>query len=88
MVCYLILNGEWKWEFLLQLIFLAQRLSFKDTIKLIKEAGFDAYDMSLFCMYDNPNPCIFCEDGYLETAKELRRYADEIGIVVQVFCFL
>lgn len=61
--------------------FLAQRFSFKDSIKIIKEAGFDAYDMSLTCMHNNPGRCVFCEDDYLETAKELRRYADEIGIV-------
>lgn len=60
---------------------LTKKHSFKDSLKIIKEAGFDAYDMSLTCMYDNPNPCVFCEDGYLEVAKELRRYADEIGIV-------
>lgn len=61
--------------------FLSQRFSFKDSIKLIKESGFDAYDMSLTCMHNNPNRCVFCEDDYLEIAKELRRYADEIGIV-------
>ena len=62
-------------------IALAKRLSFKDSIRILKEAGFDAYDMSLCCLYDDPDNCVFCKDDYLETAKELRRYADELGIV-------
>lgn len=62
-------------------LFLAKNLSYKDSVRILKEAGYDAYDMSLCCMYDDPENCVFCKDDYLETAKELRRYADEVGIV-------
>lgn len=55
--------------------------SYKESLKILKDAGFDAYDMSLFRMYKSPEICEFCRDNYLEEAKELRRYADEIGIV-------
>lgn len=62
-------------------IALARRFSYKDSIRILKEAGFDAYDMSLCCMYDDPENCVFCRDDYVESAKDLRAYADEIGIV-------
>ena len=38
----------------------------------IMEKSLSAY-MSLCCMYDDPENCVFCKDDYLETAKELRR---------------
>lgn len=60
---------------------LSSNLSFKDSVRIIKDAGFDAYDMWLGCLYDNPESCVFCKDDYLKRAKELRHYADELGIV-------
>lgn len=60
---------------------LSSDLSFKDSIRIIKEAGFDAYDMWLGSLYDDPENCNFCKDDYLEKAKELRQYADTLGIV-------
>lgn len=48
-----------------------------EIIKLLKDSGFDAYD---FSMFTTPNRMIYDED-YIEQAKDLRQYADEIGIV-------
>ncbi len=61
--------------------FLAGNLSYKESIRILKEAGFDAYDMTLCSLYSAPDTCIFSGDDYLEKAKELREYADQIGIV-------
>ncbi len=55
------------------------RLSDREAIRIIKEAGFDAYDMSLCEMMYNPNN-IFNTDKYLEEAKSIREYADSLGI--------
>jgi len=51
----------------------------KAILQLLKNAGFDAYD---FTMYD-PH-CMDCfndKEDYIERAKDLRAYADSIGIV-------
>ena len=48
----------------------------KKAIKIIKDAGFTAYDFSL-C--EQPN--LLWQDNYLDYAKELREYADSIGII-------
>ena len=45
----------------------------KEVIKLMKDSGFTAYDFSWF-RHDFP-------EDYIEQAKELRTYADSIGIV-------
>ena len=55
-------------------------LSYKEAIRLISEAGFDAFDFSLTLLNTDPNH-IFNTDKYLEEAKKLREYADSIGIV-------
>ncbi len=58
---------------------LPERFGYKETIKMIAEAGFDAYDMSFFTSSASaPNP--FFSDDYVEFAKSIRAYADEIGI--------
>ncbi len=59
--------------------FLARKFGHKKAIEMIADAGFDAYDMSFF---DNQNvgENPFYSEGYLEYAKELRAYADKIGI--------
>lgn len=62
-----------------QTLLLAEKLGEKEAIRIIKEAGFDAYDMSLFKMksddyYLNGN-------NYLSEAKALRKHADSLGIV-------
>lgn len=46
----------------------------KDVIRLLKESGFTAYDFSMFGKETE-------REDYSEQAKELRSYADEIGIV-------
>ena len=55
-------------------------LSYKEAIRLISEAGFDAFDFSLTLLNTDPNH-IFNTDKYLEEAQKLREYADSIGIV-------
>ncbi len=49
-------------------------------IKMLAEVGFDAYDLSLFKMRHDPS-CAFCQDGYKEYAMEIRKAADNAGIV-------
>lgn len=51
----------------------------KQIVKLLKDAGFDAYDFSVF--YGSHGDKLIESDDYLKQAKELRAYADEIGIV-------
>ena len=54
-----------------------QRLgSAKAIVECIKSAGFTAYDFSAECMQE-----LVCAEDYLERAKDLRAYADKIGIV-------
>lgn len=48
---------------------------YEESLKLIKEAGFDTYDCSMM----SPNE-IFTSDNYLENAKSLRKYADGLGL--------
>lgn len=60
--------------------FSARKISEKDAIELIAKAGFDAYDMSLFELTKNAE-YHFNRDDYAETAKELRAFADSLGIV-------
>ncbi len=52
----------------------------KKIIKLYRDAGFDAYDSSL-CLSMKKEGHPFAGDNAIEYAKELRKYADEIGIV-------
>ena len=59
---------------------LATRVGEKEAIRIIKEAGFDAFDMSLFSMNRDEN-YFLNQDDYVEKAKELRAYADSLGIV-------
>lgn len=46
-------------------------------IKMIKEAGFDAFDYSMFWVTEKTD---MLGDDYRERALALRKYADEIGI--------
>lgn len=50
----------------------------EETIKIIKEAGFDAYDLT-FCSL--PNDHYFYGDDRMEMAKKLKDEADKLGIV-------
>lgn len=55
-------------------------LSAKEAIKINSDAGFDAYDISLFQLTRDDNYEFNLED-YVERAKALRVYADSLGIV-------
>ena len=51
----------------------------KESIRMLSEAGFDAYDMSLYALPAMPDDPLNGPD-YLEVAAELRAYADGLGI--------
>jgi len=55
-------------------------LSAKEAIKINADAGFDAYDISLFQLTRDEN-YEFNAPDYVEKAKALRAYADSLGIV-------
>ena len=59
---------------------LAEKFIEKEAIKIIAEAGFDAYDISLFKIGSNADYGFNTED-YLKLANELKEYADSLGIV-------
>lgn len=56
------------------------KLSAKEAVTINAEAGFDAYDISLFQLTRDEN-YEFNQPDYIERAKELRSYADSLGIV-------
>lgn len=57
---------------------ISRALPMSDTVRIISEAGFDAYDLT-FCSL--PSDHYFYGEDRLEKAKELRAYADSLGIV-------
>ncbi len=57
---------------------LEKRFGAKNAIKMIHDAGFDAFDFSFFSL-DEKNELF--GDSYIDYAKELREYADSTGIV-------
>lgn len=57
-----------------------EKISQKEAIRIIAEAGFDAYDISLFEMTRNPESQ-FNRDNYVDIAKDIRSFADSLGIV-------
>lgn len=56
-----------------------RKMTHCEGIKLVKDAGFTAYDMSFTDMLWSKSR--FNEDDYLEYAKSVKEYADSIGIV-------
>ena len=48
---------------------------YEESLKMIKEAGFDTYDCSMM----SPNE-FFTSNGYLENAKSLKAFADNLGL--------
>ena len=52
----------------------------KSVLKLLKDAGFTAYDFSMFAKKWLGVSDFLASDDYLEKAKELRAYADSIGL--------
>lgn len=57
---------------------LRDRFGDREAIRMIKEAGFDGYDYSMFHMLSTKEE--IGSDGYLAYAKGLRAYADSIGM--------
>ncbi len=51
----------------------------KKAISIIQEAGFDSVDFSMFCMSSEDS--VLNTDEYKNFAKDLKKYADEIGII-------
>ena len=60
---------------------LAPRFGTEKTIRILAEAGFDAYDMSLFPMIRDDPSYEMNQPNYREHALRLRKTADECGIV-------
>lgn len=56
---------------------MSRRFGDEKAVRLIKEAGFDGYDYSMF---DHVEDALFNDDGYLDYAKRLRKITDEIGL--------
>ena len=54
---------------------LTEDRSREESLKLIKEAGFDCYDLSMMRVDD-----FFASDNYLENAKKLKEYTDKLGL--------
>lgn len=52
---------------------------YKTTLKMLKDAGFTAFDLSL-CEKGTDIPELFRGDDYVSVAKEVRAYADSIGL--------
>lgn len=57
---------------------LAEVYGQEGAIDVMKEAGYDAIDMSLFCMQSDGD--VFNSDDYKKRALEIRAYADKKGI--------
>ena len=57
-----------------------KKISEKEVIRIIADAGFDAYDISLLELTKNPED-LFNRDDYTHIAKDLRLFADSLGIV-------
>jgi len=51
-----------------------------ETLKIIKDAGFDAYDFTM-CGEPVCRDLFYYEDDYIERAGQLRKYADDMGLV-------
>ena len=58
---------------------LSKKFGDEKAIELIANAGFDAYDISLTRLVDD-DYALNCEN-YVSVAKELRKFADKLGIV-------
>lgn len=59
--------------------FLMNKVGIKPTLDMIKEAGFTAFDLCLCSKNEYPCPP-FDGDDYAEVAKDIRAYADSIGL--------
>lgn len=57
----------------------ADCFGFKKSIELIKDAGFDSVDFSMFCM-SLDDACVLNSDNWREAAKDIKKFADSLGI--------
>lgn len=58
---------------------LVSKIGLFETVRLLKDSGFDCYDLSLTTV-TKETTLLNTADNYIEFAQSLRRYADEIGI--------
>ena len=58
---------------------LGERYGLEATTEMLKAAGFDSIDMSLFCLSDNPNT-VFLTPEYKTRAREVFEHAKSIGM--------
>jgi len=59
---------------------LLKTFGFEKAVTILKNAGYDAYDMSLFEMFTKADECPFNKEDYVEYTKGLRAYADSLGM--------
>ncbi len=59
---------------------LAKKYDEKEALKIIKEAGFDAADLTLTCL-EQPD-CHWLSEDYKEKALALRAFSEEIGLPI------
>lgn len=60
---------------------LIYRFGIRETIQLLHDAGFDAYDITLYGKTSNIFNEYFMDNDYIQKANNLRSFADSIGIV-------
>lgn len=58
---------------------LDNRLGYKATISLLKDAGFSHYDLSLYSN-TNETKAFLDKDNYLKAALKFKSYADKIAV--------
>lgn len=56
------------------------RMNIGDSVRLIRDAGFDCYDCTLCDLPEAVAPC-FSKARFRKSALELRQYADSLGII-------
>lgn len=57
---------------------LRERYDDKTSVKMLKDAGFDCYDYSMYWIHDKSKDML--EEDYRERAVALRKFADNLGI--------
>ena len=60
---------------------LAAKFSHETAIRMLADAGYEAFDLSLFCMLNDDDP--FNSDRYLELARRLCGVA-EVGFLQEM----
>ncbi|MBP3382263.1 MAG: sugar phosphate isomerase/epimerase [Clostridia bacterium] len=59
---------------------LLKMFGFEKAVTILKNAGYDAYDMSLFQMFTEADTCPLNKPDYRRRAQEMRAFADAIGL--------